>query len=489
MNFRSIRFLLIIISLTLCFVSCGEDEGSENLSGDGDLEVIETSEDGDTTELDSEESKETFPPESQQAFYEKGLILPPHSLECVPVDTGVPQMECNHHGSSVAEMPDGTVIAVWYHGECEKCVDSQIVWSKLLPGSEKWTDTEVLYDDPDYSDGNLTLWVDDDSTIYVVFVTLYDFDWAKGKIRLIKSEDEGETWSDPIFIREEPCWNVRNHPVKLANGEILIPCYDECTYLPVYLRTDDKFETWQEESNTSGEYFMDHIQQIQPALVVLDDGTVSAVTRDHSAVRRIKRMTSSDNGLTWTPSIETGLPNSGTGIDQVRLLDGNVVVVFNNHPFNRFPLTVALSRDGGETFVAMRDINAECDEGNCSYSYPSIMQSQTDGNIWVTYTHKRETIGYVKFNEAWILESEVHANISCLRGKSCQDGSCFEGCQSDDDCDENFVCYKNGCRLPCSSTEECTDEMQCNESGFCAFTLDEDRVDQACTEYPEEAWN
>lgn len=129
-----------------------------------------------------------------------------------------------------------------------------------------------------------------------------------------------------------------------------------------------------------------------------------ALTRDGGSRRRIHRMLSDDHGLSWTTSEPTGLPNSGTSIDSVRLLDGHLVVVFNNSPQVRFPLAAALSSDEGETFTANRHLNDDCPEGGCSYHYPSIIQSHVDGTIWVTYTHKRETIGWVHFNEAWLME-------------------------------------------------------------------------------------
>jgi len=31
------------------------------------------------------------------------------------------------------------------------------------------------------------------------------------------------------------------------------------------------------------------------------------------------------------------------------------------------------------------------------------MQSRLDGTLWVTYTMNRDTIGWVHFNEAWLL--------------------------------------------------------------------------------------
>jgi|GEM_PF-1392169 len=506
--------LLIIIACVAISTACsGEDSDSDNTDGDIDAAEIEADSselaeadadnsdsaeiesDGDTESAENTESEETaeepetFPPDEQTPLYEKGLILPPNSLECIPVETGVAQTNCNHHGSSVAELPDGTVISVWYHGEAEKSLDSRLVWSRLSPGSDAWTPVEVLYDDPGLSEGNPTVWVDANSDIYVFFVTLYDFDWAKGKMRLIKSTDGGASWSQPVFLREDYCWNFRHHPLQMSNGELLVPAYDECLYVPVFLRSADKFETWtQEPEDISGDYLWDHFNQIQPALIELVDNTVSCITRDHTAARRIKRMTSDDFGATWTASEITGLPNSGTSVDHVRLLDGSIVTVFNNSPFSRYPLTVALSRDDGLSYIALRDIVNECDGGDCSYHYPSIMQSHIDGSIWVTYTHKRETIGWVHFNEAWLLEGTDHSIISCLEGELCADGACFEGCESVDECAEADTCTDGGCRKSCTCAGDCSEDQTCAESGFCATELDPQRVDQACTPFPPESW-
>jgi predicted neuraminidase len=321
----------------------------------------------------------------------------------VPVG-GVPQLNCNHHGSTVAELPDGTVAAVWYHGVNEGSPDARIVWSKLAPGETEWTWPEVLYDDPDHSEGNPALWVEEDGTLFVFFVSIYGDGWDRSKVRLLKSTDGGLTWSAPVMLREQYCWMTRHRPLRLDNGDLLLPMYNECLAYPVFMRSTNNFQTWAEEPHLNLTYYLGHPGQIQPALARLDGGRIAAITRDGWPTHRIKRMVSDDNGVNWTPSRMTALPNSGTSVDQVRLLDGHVVVVYNNSPTDRFPLTVALSLDGGETFTSIRDINNECPSGSCSYPYPSIMQSTHDGTIWVTYTHDRQTIGWVHFNEAWLIE-------------------------------------------------------------------------------------
>lgn len=389
---------LLFASIPLFFVSffmfscMGNDD-----SADDDVSDDDTNDDEYESSLDLIEVV-------QKPLYEKGLILPPNSLECIPIDTGIPQFNCNHHGSTVAELKDGTIAAVWYHGVKEKSPDARLVWSKLERGSNEWTWPEVIFDDVGRSEGNPAIWVDEQGTIYVFFVTIFGDGWSQSKIRLIKSYDNGKTWTNPIFLREQYCWMTRHRPLRLANGDLLLPLYNECLAYPVFMRSTDNFNTWTEEAHFSLDFYLQHVGQIQPALVLLKDGRISALTRDGTPTRRIKRMTSDDNGISWTQSIPTELPNSGTSIDQVALKNGHIVVVYNDSPEDRFPLTVALSYDGGETFVAKKNINDECDEGGCAYAYPSITQSKRDGTIWVTYTHNRQTIGWVHFNEAWILE-------------------------------------------------------------------------------------
>ncbi len=383
-------------------VNDGDDDSADDDtdSPDDDLDDDTASPDDD---LNDDDTQETFPPEDQAPFLEKGFILPPNSLECVPQDTGEPQLDCNHHGSVVAMLPDGRVAAVWYHGVAEKSPDSRIVWSTLAPGGNEWTWPRVLYDDPARSEGNPALWIHENGTYYLFFVTIFGDSWNESKVRMITSDDGGAAWSDDVLLRDNYCWMVRHEPVRLQNGDLLLPLYNECLAYPVYMRSTDDFTSVTEEAHFNLGYYLGHAGQIQPAPVVLDDGTVSVLTRDGMPTNRVMRTTSDDGGITWSACKPTALPNSGTSIDQVLLLDGHVLVVYNDSPEARFPLSVAVSHDGGESFMATADINDECDVDRCNYSYPSITQSPDDGTIWVTYSSNRETIGWVHFNEAWIL--------------------------------------------------------------------------------------
>lgn len=458
----------------------GEDLGTRDASGadPGTADIVSVADRAEVADASADRPR--FPPETQEPVFEKGFILPPDSLPCVPRSTGVPQTRCNHHASAVAWLPDGAMAAVWYHGEFEKSLDSRLVWSRKPAGAREWTWPEVLYDDPDHSDGNPTLWVREDGTLFVFVAVIVGNGWDDAEVRMLTSEDGGATWSAPVTLRSAWCWNVRHRPARLANGDLLLPLYNECLALPVFLRTRDDFATWEEQFDPPDpQYLLDHLGQIQPALVVTGDGGLAAITRDGTAKNRIHRMESHDHGLTWTPSEPLDLPNSGTSVDQARLADGHVVVVFNNDPDRRFPLSAAWSLDEGRTFIAIRDLAADCPEGGCSFAYPSVAQDLGDGTIWVTYTHDRRTIGWVRFNEAWLAQGTQPARVHCLWPQVCRDGACFPPCGGAAECPAG-ACREGACGTPCSDASDCA-AGTCGPSGLCLPPPPTDRVRVVCS--------
>jgi len=108
---------------------------------------------------------------------------------------------------------------------------------------------------------------------------------------------------------------------------------------------------------------------------------------------------SADDGWTWSNPKRTRLPNNNSGIQALRLLSGTVAMVFNNHGGgpDRWPITVALSYDGGETWAHVRDLDRE----PLALAYPALTQTP-DGLIHIMYSYHRETIKYVAVTEEWI---------------------------------------------------------------------------------------
>lgn len=376
-----------------------------------------------------------FLPDAQTPLFERGLVVPDWSLPCTPHDGGPPQNECNHHGSTIAELGDGTIAIAWFHGIAEKSLDTRQVWSRKAPGGA-FSAPELLYDDPVRSEGNVALWRSETGTLFHFFVNIEGSGWGEARMRLRRSTDEGKTFSEPVTLLDEDCFMIRAPPVRLKGGELLLPTYAECLAVPTFVRSKDEFATWTVEKNwQQGVWFLDHVGQIQPWAIVRGDGRVSVITRDGTMKNRVGLMVSTDARATaFSPTKAMVLPNPGAAVAQVRLADGHVVIIFNNSPDGRQPLSAAVSDDEGETIVAIRDLVVdECAADECSY--PAVMQSLRDGTLWVSYTHNRKTIGWVRFNEAWLRQGTQRPQVTCPLGETCTagvcsgcTGQCFEHC-------------------------------------------------------------
>ena len=118
------------------------------------------------------------------------------------------------------------------------------------------------------------------------------------------------------------------------------------------------------------------------------------------------------------------LPNNNASIQAATLPSGAIAIVFNHFsanddpdtptwPKRRYPLTIALSEDGGKTWPYMRHVDpgdgffGDANEpGNRVCAYPTVVAGD-DGAIHVAYSYRgRQCIKYVRVTEAWI-RSEV----------------------------------------------------------------------------------
>jgi hypothetical protein len=411
------RFLPVVLALAMlpgCGGRGGTDAGADappDLPGDLPADVP-----GDVPDAPADLAADTpadLPPDTPAdpgrdlpplpPVFEAGLVAPLDSIPCTD-DAGNPTNSCNHHGSSVAVDPDGTVLAVWYSGRGEYSPDSRIVWSRLPPGVPRaWTPWETLFDEPDIPEGNPVIHVDDRTgEWWMFFVTVHGTSWNDGILRMIRSADRGAHWSAPVTLRDEKNWMFRNRPIRLSNGEVLVPCYDETLFVPTYLVSADGFTKAWEQVSPPEDRLIQALGQIQPTVIERPDASLFALMRNGNVLCRGAgiEVTSTDRGRTWSDPACSAVPNPGGAMEMTRLPSGAVALAFDNSPTDRQPLAVALSDDHGATWAAVGNVLDACDGGSCGY--PSIAGDPTDGSAWVTYTHNRRTIGFVHVSEAWV---------------------------------------------------------------------------------------
>ena len=131
---------------------------------------------------------------------------------------------------------------------------------------------------------------------------------------------------------------------------------------------------------------------IQPALWEDADGVIHAFFRTKAG--KVYRSDSYDGGWTWCTAYKTSLPNNNSGLDVVMTDNGWLWVCYNPINVNglRYKLRLSVSKDNGQTFETVEDIDSSAWIFN-EYSYPAMV---ADGNtIYLSYTYKRDKIKYV----------------------------------------------------------------------------------------------
>ena len=294
------------------------------------------------------------------------------------------------HASTIVETTPGKLVASWFGGTAEKNPDVGI-WVSRHEGAGWSVPVEVANgvraDGPRVPTWNPVLFQPKSGPLLLFYKVGPSPQTWWGELRT--SADGGRTWSAARRLPDGIYGPIKNKPVQLPDGTLLCPTSDETNERPskwrVYFeRTTDLGATW-----TKTEFFNDGIEvgAIQPSVLFLGGDKLQAVGRTRQG--KVFTISSPDLGRSWGKMALTSLPNPSSGTDAVTLADGRHVIVYNNTPKGRTPLSVAISRDGAE-WKHVLDLETAPGE----YSYPAVVQA-ADGSVHITYTWKREKIRHV----------------------------------------------------------------------------------------------
>jgi predicted neuraminidase len=123
---------------------------------------------------------------------------------------------------------------------------------------------------------------------------------------------------------------------------------------------------------------------IQPTILSWTPKRIQILCR--SRQQKLTQCWSADGGKTWGKMTATDLVNPNAGVDAVMLIDRRALLVYNDTPQGRTPLSLAVSRDGIR-WKKVLDLETQPGE----YSYPAIIQGG-DGMAHITYTYRRNKI-------------------------------------------------------------------------------------------------
>ena len=298
------------------------------------------------------------------------------------------------HAGTLAETPDGTLVAAWFGGYNEGHPRIGIWLSRYREG--RWSPpVEVangLQPDGKYmATWNPVLFQPKEGPLLLFFkVGSSPIPWW-GEMMI--SQDQGKTWTQRHKLPDGGIGPVKNKPIQLADGTILCPSStEENNEWIVHLEwTKDLGKTW---SKSGPLHTKAEAEAIQPSILTYADGRMQLLCRNKDANGKLWQCWSDDGGKTWGTFEPTVLPNPNSGTDAVTLADGRQLLVYNHTnakaespdvPTGRRMLNVALSENG-------RDWSAVCILENTpgtEFSYPAVIQTR-DGLVHILYTWQRK---------------------------------------------------------------------------------------------------
>ncbi len=295
-----------------------------------------------------------------------------------------------HHAATIAAFPDGELLAAWYSYDGPHELDGAAIYTARRPAGDAAWSSPQLHADRFGGDGNPVLYAEEDAVW--LFQAVVPFGWSTAHIEVQRSSDRGGAWTPPVTLEGPMGSNVRNPPIRLLDGRLLLPAYDDLLLKSMFYTSADG-DTWTLQYVVENE---DESRQIQPSVVQLEGGRILALMRN-SGSEWLWVMASDDAGGSWSRPSDSGFPNPASAATITRLTSGNIILAYNDSGTERRRLSVALSRDGGGTWPLRRGLP----DDEHTRSYPSVIQSP-DGSIHILYTLDRSAIRHVTVNEAWI---------------------------------------------------------------------------------------
>ncbi len=204
------------------------------------------------------------------------------------------------------------------------------------------------------------------------------------------SSDEAKTWSDPILCVRDPGYFVLNNDraVQLRTGRILLPValhpdinggIGPGVVMTWY--SDDSGKTWQRSKSRLESPKPNRAGLQEPGVVELKDGRVMMFIRTILGCQYLSY--SGDGGDTWSPPEPSSIlsPLSPASIKRIPKT-GDLLLVWNDHSSvdpairsvqtpersyggKRTPLTVAISKDDGKTWIHHQNLRADPDGWYC----------------------------------------------------------------------------------------------------------------------------
>jgi predicted neuraminidase len=374
-----------------------------------------------------------------------------------PLNPGVwallePAGQQNHAPQLCWVHPD-LLACVWMAGGQEGTAGMGIMLSLLAAGAERWSEPQLISQDPDRSEQNPLLFVAD-GRLHLVHTaqrsrSLDDPFWEAGSsfsmqwtarlrhqslpVDLVQAADPS-AWSRATDLIPDPAF-CRHPPRQRDDGRWLLPIYRSLEAggafghdhsLVLLLEPDGTVA----DSGPSLFEVPESTGRVHGSIVPSADGSQLLQFFRSRLADRVYLARSTPDGENWSAPEPIPLPNNNSSIQALRLSSGRLALIYNrfcfepdpdqpqawgeaNWPRTRWPLAIALSDDDGTSWPWIRDIDTGlgfCGTANWSLNgqlaYPTILEGRP-GELHIAYSWGgRAAIRYLCLQESEILGLE-----------------------------------------------------------------------------------
>jgi hypothetical protein len=346
----------------------------------------------------------------------------------------------------------------------------KIEGARLPKGSKTWSPRFTMADTPGYPDTNCTMFIDPQQRLWLMWPTILANEWHTALMKYKTASryygiDGPPRWETnevlhvtpgpefeqtvaramadfEVIIREWPeaqqrqardyiertkrnasdklfrrlGWMTRAHPFVLDGRRLIVPLYSDGFSFSLMALSDDWGKSWKASAPLVG------AGNIQPSIVKRKDGRLFTLMRDNGPPpKRLHMSESTDQGMTWSPVVDSSISNPGSGAEIIALGNGHWVLIHNDTERGRNSLAVAISDDEAASWKWKRHLEYDPPGPEAgSYSYPSIIQAR-DGSLHATYSYHlnkkdvgvdregkpaRKSIKHARFNEEWVMAGD-----------------------------------------------------------------------------------
>ncbi len=248
-------------------------------------------------------------------------------------------------------------------------------------------------------------------TEITVFASIHSGCFDKWRSVLLKSADNGKSWSAPADFEPLPRRTFVRNLVVTSWGEWLFPFqtyeimdgnpdpspwHDGSFKCPSVgaLITADRGSSWTLSNRVTG------VDWAENNIVELADGELVMLVRaDRTGC--LWRSVSKDRGRTWSQLVPTEIPNPGAKFRLFKLKDARIVLIHNPNPSkegctatsnrpNRNPLAMWISDDGMASWGYKRILT----DFPGSHSYPDGFVDEAEGFVHFAFDYNRHDLIY-----------------------------------------------------------------------------------------------